>query len=49
MSRGSGFENLHSQLANLIQTYLNALADSGALERAQRFWFKDPSWVKDLR
>jgi len=37
------------RLANLIQTYLNALAESGALERAQAFWFKDPSWVKDLR
>ncbi|MEN8181126.1 MAG: transporter substrate-binding domain-containing protein [Myxococcota bacterium] len=37
------------RLANLVQTYLTALMDSGALEKARGFWFKDPSWVKDLR
>ncbi len=37
------------QLANLIQAYMNALLDSGALQKSQKFWFKDPSWVKDLR
>lgn len=37
------------QLANLIRTYLTALDDSGVLGRAKQFWFKDPSWVKDLR
>ncbi len=37
------------RLANLIQAYLKALADSGTLEKAQAFWFKDPSWVKNLR
>lgn len=37
------------QLANLIQAYMNALLESGALERSRKFWFKDPSWVKDLR
>jgi len=37
------------RLANLVQTYLNALADRGTLERARQFWLKDPSWVKDLR
>jgi ABC-type amino acid transport substrate-binding protein len=37
------------ELAALIENYLVALRDSGALERATRFWFGDPSWVKDLR
>jgi polar amino acid transport system substrate-binding protein len=37
------------RLANLVQAYLNALADSGALDKARTFWLKDPSWVKDLR
>ncbi len=37
------------RLANLIQTYLTALSDSGALEKARAFWFRDPSWVKNLR
>jgi polar amino acid transport system substrate-binding protein len=39
----------HPQLANLVQTYLNALAERGVLQRARDFWFRDPSWVKDLR
>ena len=37
------------RLANLVQTYLNALAARGTLEKAKQFWLKDPSWVKDLR
>ena len=37
------------RLANLVQTYLTALSNSGTLEKARAFWFKDPSWVKDLR
>jgi ABC-type amino acid transport substrate-binding protein len=37
------------RLANLIQSYLTALRDSGALQKATAFWFRDPSWVKDLR
>jgi polar amino acid transport system substrate-binding protein len=37
------------RLANLVQTYLNALAERGTLEKAKAFWLKDPSWVKDLR
>ncbi len=37
------------QLANLIQAYMNALLDSGALDKSRNFWFRDPSWVKDLR
>ena len=37
------------RLANLIQAYFNALSESGVLETAQAFWFKDPSWVKNLR
>jgi len=36
------------RLANLVQTYLNALAERGTLAKAQQFWLKDPSWVKDL-
>lgn len=37
------------RLANLVQTYLDALAESGALERARDFWFQDESWVRSLR
>ncbi|MGI9589743.1 MAG: transporter substrate-binding domain-containing protein [Myxococcota bacterium] len=36
------------RLANLVQTYLNALAERGTLKKATQFWLKDPSWVKDL-
>jgi ABC-type amino acid transport substrate-binding protein len=36
-------------LANLIQTYLTALSERGALEKARQFWFADSSWVKQLR
>lgn len=36
------------RLANLVQTYLNALAERGTLAKAQQFWLRDPSWVKDL-
>jgi ABC-type amino acid transport substrate-binding protein len=37
------------RLANLVETYLDALAESGALQKARTFWFKDPSWVQNLR
>ena len=37
------------RLANLVETYLTALEDRGVLDKARAFWFKDPSWVKDLR
>jgi polar amino acid transport system substrate-binding protein len=37
------------RLANLVQTYLNALAERGTLDKAKAFWLKDPSWVKDVR
>ena len=37
------------RLVNLVQTYLNALAERGILDKARDFWLKDPSWVKDLR
>jgi polar amino acid transport system substrate-binding protein len=37
------------RLANLVQTYLNALAERGTLDKAKAFWLKDPSWVKDMR
>jgi ABC-type amino acid transport substrate-binding protein len=37
------------RLANLVQTYLDALAQSGALESAQAFWFQDKSWVGSIR
>ena len=36
-------------LASLIQSYLTALSERGAIEKAQAFWFKDPSWVESLR
>lgn len=37
------------RLANLVQTYLNALEERGVLDKARAFWFRDPSWVRDLR
>jgi polar amino acid transport system substrate-binding protein len=37
------------RLANLVQIYLTALGERGALEKARAFWLNDPSWVKDLR
>jgi ABC-type amino acid transport substrate-binding protein len=37
------------RLANLVQTYLDALAQSGALEKARSFWFQDESWVEALK
>ncbi len=37
------------RLANLVETYLSALEERGVLETARAFWFRDPSWVKDLR
>ena len=36
-------------LASLIQSYLTALDERGAIEKAKAFWFKDPSWVDNLR
>lgn len=37
------------KLARLIETYLTTIEKSGTLKKARQFWFKDPSWVKDLR
>jgi polar amino acid transport system substrate-binding protein len=37
------------RFAHIIQLFFNALAETGALERARMFWFKDPSWVQGLR
>ena len=37
------------RLANLVESYLNALRDRGVLDKVREFWLKDPSWVKDLR
>ena len=37
------------KLANLLETYLSALRDSGALAKARDFWFEDSSWVASLR
>ncbi len=37
------------ELAQLIQVYLVALREQGALEKATRYWFEDPTWVHDLR
>jgi ABC-type amino acid transport substrate-binding protein len=36
-------------LASLLRTYLTVLADQGVLRKLADFWFKDPSWVKELR
>jgi polar amino acid transport system substrate-binding protein len=36
-------------LASLIQSYLTALSERGAIEKAKAFWFEDPSWVDSLR
>ena len=36
-------------LASLIQSYLNALAENGSIERARAFWFENPAWVESLR
>jgi ABC-type amino acid transport substrate-binding protein len=37
------------QLANLVRIYLTSLQETGVLDKARRFWFRDPSWVADLR
>jgi hypothetical protein len=37
------------RLATLVQTYLDALANRGVLEKASSFWMKDPSWVQEIR
>jgi ABC-type amino acid transport substrate-binding protein len=37
------------QLTNLLRTYFTALSETGALEKAKALWFKDPSWIKNLR
>ena len=36
-------------LASLIQSYLTALSEQGAIEKATSFWFEDPAWVVNLR
>jgi polar amino acid transport system substrate-binding protein len=38
-----------ARLANLLQTYLTSLEESGTLAKASRFWFQDPSWVHEIR
>ncbi len=38
-----------SRLANLLEHYLSALRESGALAKARNFWFDDAAWVGDLR
>ena len=37
------------QLVNLLEAYLAALRDGGALAKARDFWFEDSSWVINLR
>lgn len=37
------------KLANLLETYLSSLRESGALEKARDFWFADSSWIENLR
>jgi polar amino acid transport system substrate-binding protein len=36
-------------LASLIQSFLTALEERGAIAKARAFWFEDPSWVGSLR
>ena len=38
-----------ARFAGLVRSYLDALRERGALERAQSIWFKDSAWVKQLR
>jgi ABC-type amino acid transport substrate-binding protein len=35
-------------LVNLLETYLAALRESGGLQKAQDYWFRDPSWIERL-
>jgi polar amino acid transport system substrate-binding protein len=37
------------RFADLLEHYLAALRDSGALDRARDFWFEDSSWIASLR
>lgn len=37
------------RFSRLVESYLQALEDRGALQKARDFWFRDESWVKDLR
>ncbi|MBW2271228.1 MAG: transporter substrate-binding domain-containing protein [Deltaproteobacteria bacterium] len=46
---GIAVHNDDEKLARLIETYLTTIERTGTLEKARRFWFKDPSWVKELR
>jgi polar amino acid transport system substrate-binding protein len=36
-------------LAGLIQKYLIALEERGAIEKAKDYWFENPAWVANLR
>jgi len=38
-----------TRLARMIESYLKSLEERGALQKARDFWFRDPSWVSDLR
>ncbi len=35
-------------LQNMLENYFDALENTGALEKARSFWFKDPSWLQSL-
>ena len=37
------------QLANLIRAYFTSLSETRGLDEAKDFWFRDPSWVGNLR
>ncbi len=37
------------RLANLLETYLESLEESGALATARDYWFENSEWVQDLR
>lgn len=38
-----------TRLARMIQSYLKSLEERGALQKARDFWFRDSSWVGDVR
>lgn len=37
------------RFAELLELYLDALEERGALERARQFWFLDSAWVESIR
>ena len=46
---GIAIKSGQQAFGRLLDTYLRSLRDSGTLDRATQFWFKDPSWIKQIR